>query len=92
MHQYQEDALMTVVLLDRFRLQRLPVAQSIKQRVDDGHRLGDYDIDFLVREFADAQQLHPLVARHPELAHLVGKISYLYKEIADLALENEKRG
>ena len=58
MHQIEEDVLRTVVLLERFRLQRLPVAQAIKQRVDKGHKLAEHDINFLSREFADAQHLH----------------------------------
>jgi hypothetical protein len=91
MQQYHEDSLRIVVLLDRFRLQRLPVAQGIRQRVVQGHRLAEHEIEFLWREFASVQELRPLATRNPEVAQLMGSITYLYKEIVDTALANEQR-
>lgn len=79
-----------VALLDRFRLQRLPAAMALKEKVASGKSLDDADLEFLSQVFDDMRDVMPLVARHPELAALAGKISALYKEITSTALTNEK--
>jgi hypothetical protein len=81
-----------IALLERFRLQRLPAALEIKSRVDAGGKLTEHDIEFLAQVFEDTRTAQPLLARHPELATLVGKGAALYKEITEQALENEQRG
>lgn len=78
------------VLLQRLEQQRLPRALALKKKVDQGGRLDDYDIAFLERVFADANEIKPLVERHPEHHALVARVVNLYKEITDRALENEK--
>lgn len=78
------------VLLERFNTQRFPRAMSIKEKVDRGEVLSDSDIAFLEEVFSDANEIKPLVDRHPELNELVARVISLYKEITDKALENEK--
>lgn len=79
-----------VALLERFRLQRLPEALALKEKVDGGGTLDDHDIAFLEQVFEDVRDVAPLVQRHPELEAIAGKIAGLYKEITDKALANEK--
>jgi hypothetical protein len=79
-----------VALLERFRLQRLPATLALKDKVDSGEKLGDSDLDFLAQVFDDLRDVTPILARHPELAELAGKISTLYKEITSKALANEQ--
>lgn len=79
-----------VALLDRFRLQRLPQALALKEKVDGGGTLDDHDIAFLEQMFEDNRDVRPLLQRHPELESIAGKIAGLYKEITDKALSNEK--
>lgn len=81
-----------VALLDRFRLQRLPRATEIRDRVRAGGALDEADIAFLEQVFADARDVEPILARHPELERLAAQVSALYKEITELALANERRG
>ena len=81
-----------VALLERFRLQRLPRAIEIRDKVKGGEKLADHDIAFLEQVFADVRDVQPVLARHPELAKLAGQVSGLYKEIMDLALANEQGG
>lgn len=90
MNELPQDAGLIAVLLERFEKQRLPRAQSLKEKVDRGEVLDDYDLAFLEEVFADASKIRPLVDRHPEYQELVARAVHLYKEITDRAMENEK--
>ena len=85
-----KDSGLIQVLAERLETQRLPRALSLKEKVDQGETLTEFDIQFLEEVFQDAQQIHPLVDRHPEWQPLAAKMVHLYKEITDKALENEK--
>lgn len=86
-----EDAGVMVALVERFTEQRLPRAVALKERVDNGESLTENDIKFLEEVFRDANQIMPLVDRHPEWQPLAARAIHLYKEITDRALENEKK-
>lgn len=86
-----QDAGVIQTLFDRLNTQRLPMALAIKERVDQGETLNEYDIAKLEEVFADAQAIQPMVDRHPEYQDLVGRILHLYKAILDKAMENEKK-
>ncbi len=79
------------VLLDRMEKIRLPRALDLKAQVDRGETLSSTDIDFLSQVLGDAQQIQPILDRHPEYQDLVGRIIHLYHEITAKALENEQR-
>ena len=87
-----KDAGLLEVLAKRMEQQRLPKALDLKEKVDRGEKLNDFDIQFLEDVFRDAQQVSDLVARNPEWHELSAKLVHLYKEITDKALENEKAG
>lgn len=85
-----KDAGLIQVLAERFETQRLPRALSIKEKLDQGGVLDNFDIEFLEQVFEDASTIKPLLDRHPEWQPLAAKMVSLYKEITDKALENEK--
>lgn len=85
------DAGVAQTLLERLNTQRLPRALEIKEKVDAGEPLGEYDLRFLEEVFADAQAIQPMVERHPEYQKLVAQVIHLYKEILDKAMANEKK-
>lgn len=84
------DAGILQVLAKRLESQRLPRLLSIKEKVDRGETLTDYDIGYLEQVFEDAQELRPLMDRHPEWQSLSASVIHLYKQITEKALENEK--
>lgn len=87
-----KDAGLIEVLAKRLEQQRLPKALALKEKVDGGETLNEFDIQFLEDVFRDAQQVGDLVERHPEWHELAAKMIHLYKEITDKALENERKG
>ncbi|MGD8935720.1 MAG: hypothetical protein PVF07_04515 [Thiogranum sp.] len=92
MNELPQDTGLITVLLERFEKQRLPRAQSLKEKVDRGELLDEFDLSFLEEVFADAHKIKPLVDRHPEYQELVSRAIRLYKEITAKAMENEKSG
>ncbi|MDQ3563431.1 MAG: hypothetical protein M3436_04565 [Pseudomonadota bacterium] len=90
MSESSQDLGLITVLLQRLETQRLPRALVLKDKVDRGEVLDEFDIGFLEEVFADASNVKTLVAQHPEYQDLVARMMNLYKEITDKALENEK--
>ena len=79
-------------VLERMENQRLPRAVDLKEKVDNGERLGEFDIQFLEQVFTDAHDLKPLYDRHPEIEPLAARMIHLYHEITTRALANEQDG
>ncbi len=88
----QQDAGMLAVLIERFETQRLPRALDLKEKVDKGGRLDDFDLAFLEDVFSDSQEIQPLIERHPEHQKIAAKMMGLYREITEKALANERSG
>jgi hypothetical protein len=85
-----KDLGIAIVLLQQFSGETLPKALEIKSRLDDGERLDHWDIEFLQDLFRRAEEIKPLVDRHPEYQDVYAKAVHLYKQITDQALANEK--
>ena len=85
----QEKGVMAA-LMERFETQRLPRALALKEKVDKGECLDQFDMAFLQETLADSTKIMPMLARHPEYEALAGKVASLYHEITEKALANEK--
>jgi hypothetical protein len=92
MTSHPDDQGTIIALLDRMRLQRLPMLLAIKERVDRGEKLEDSDLDFLQNMIEDVRDAAPIIRRHPELQTVTAKMTTLYSEITSAALSNEQKG
>ena len=90
MKQSEKDAGTIAALMLRFKEFRLPRAQRLLEKVNDGEKLGDGDIQFLKRVYEDTRKDQSLLKRHPEYNEIVTGFIGLYTEIITKGLENEK--
>lgn len=70
---------------------KLPRAMELKDKVDRGECLDEFDTAFLEDPLADATKVDSLCERHAEYRALAGQMAYLYKQITEKALENAGR-
>ena len=78
------------VLLTRLVDQRLPRLLEIKERVDRGELLEEYDIEYLEGALRDAQHNQRYADHFPEYTKIVDQIASLYEHITSKALENQR--
>jgi hypothetical protein len=77
-------------LLERLEKYRLPQALKLKEKVDQGELLDDADMEFLEAVFADSKKIQPILERNPKYQDLATRLTNLYREITEKALENER--
>ena len=78
-------------LIERFEKQRLPRLLELKKRVDKGEVFSESDIQFMNHVMLDTQRSRGLIDRHPEWHKFCAEVINLYVEIAEKALDNEKK-
>lgn len=91
MAEVSKDAGTIAVLAKRMVEERLPKALALKERIDKGDVLNDLDLAFLEQVIADAGRIKPLMEKDPRVLEVAGRMTQLYKEITEKALENEKK-
>ena len=77
-------------VINRFNHSRLPRVLSLKKRVNDGERLGEFDLLYLERVIRDVRYIRQISKNHPRYQALFAQVIGLYAEVTAGALENER--
>ncbi len=85
-----KDTGLLFVLIERLEKQRLPRLLALKDKVNGGDALDEFDLDFLETMMTDARSALPLISRHPEYQDLTSRIVSLYADITEKDLLLEK--
>jgi len=91
MDQKEKDKGLIMVLLERFNKQRLPRALALKEKVDSGELLDDYDHKYIKELQKDSSEVMLIIERNPEYKDLAAKIINLWNEIVEKDIENQKK-
>lgn len=79
-----------LVVLQNLEKQCLPRVVEIKQRLDDGAILNEFEIEYLSCALHNTQSFMPYLGRHPEYEPLFSKVIHYYKSVTDEALDNTR--
>ncbi len=90
MDQAEEDAGTFAALVLRLTESRIPRAQRMLEKVNDGETLSRSDIQFLKRVYKDNRANQSLFKRNPDYLEFMAEFIDLYAEIITKGLENEK--
>lgn len=88
--QKTKDKGVILVLLERFNKQRLPRLLSMKEKVDAGEVLDEYDQQFIRQVESDRGEIRTILARNPEYQELVTEALELLTDIMEKDIENLK--
>lgn len=79
------------VLLERFE-SLIPILLDVKERVQKGDTLSEFEITELSSMLKHASDIRGLLDRHPELQKIAVQVITLYNDITDAALKSERMG
>lgn len=85
-----KDLGVATAILTEFTTHRLPKAQALKEKVERGELLNEFDLAFLHEVLENAERIKPMVDRHPEYQEVYSRAASLYGEIMERALANEQ--
>lgn len=73
-----------------FNRHQLPRLLDIKERVDRGEVLDEYEIIFLEETLQEVQSCEYFAESHPEYKLLVAEVANYYDHISHQAMQNQK--
>ena len=86
-----DDTGVLATLIERFEKYRLPRLLELKERVDQGEKLSDIDVEFLKEVFESNKDVKPYIDKHPGLQDAAAQAMSLYSDVMDKATENEEK-
>jgi len=85
----ERDVCLVSAMLRHLNNRRLPKLFAIKERLDHGERLDPQDMRYIHECVQDGFWVRHLCERHPDLTTICTRVTSLYKEITERALQNE---
>lgn len=82
---------MIQLFLMRLNEQRLPRALKLYEEVAKGGCLSEYDVRFMKTVLEDAGAIRQLAVKYPEYQSLLSKVTVLYAQINQKALDNQQK-
>jgi len=79
------------VLMMRLESQRMPRALKLKEKVDRGERLSEFDVQFLKQATQEGREARKLAEKLPQYQEVVNRMAALYDEITRKGAENEQK-
>jgi len=79
------------VLMMRLESQRMPRALKLKEKVDRGERLSEFDVQFLKQATQEGREARKLAQKLPQYQEVVNRMAALYDEITRKGAENEQK-
>ena len=89
MDKSKQDEATLAVLVHSLNTSRIPRAKRMLDRLENGEKLSDEDINILKIEYEEFMKDTGLVERNPQYMGLVSRYVDLYTTIIERALENE---
>lgn len=86
-----DDLGLVQALLDELSKHTLPRTLDLKERVDRGELLDEFDQAFLEHALELATRIDTVMAHHSEYQSLAARVSHLYHKITAEALQNARR-
>lgn len=80
------------VILNDFKLHRIPRLLAIKEGVDKGEVVNEFDLQFLQDVLEETRGVERFADKHPEWQKLVAEVFELYHHITETDLKNENNG
>ncbi len=90
MSEHPEDEGTIEVLLSKIAKTTLPKVLTIKKKLDEGKKLNNYDIDFLLDTYERNRKNREIFHRHQEYIEFEAELMTLYAKVIQEGLENEK--
>jgi len=80
-----------LALLEQLNEIQIPRLLKLKEKVEAGQLLDDFDLRFLKDAIDIAEEDKELIYEHPELSELAGQLFHLYNHITEKALANARK-
>ena len=90
MDKSKQDKATLDALIHKLNTRQIPRARRMLERLENGEKLRDEDIDILKLEYDEYMKDWGIVERNPQYTEIATGYVELYTKIIEMALQNEK--
>jgi hypothetical protein len=78
-----------LALMDRLEQQRLPFIKALKEKVDKGEILNDFDIGFLNQVMSESNDVRAIISGNQDGMNVYEAVLSLYEDVIAKGMENQ---